>query len=192
MSTLQHISLDTFSFGKCHSIWSGTTTDPLTVHRAAVHVKLAVHRYPINTSHLSKSKSAICPCCKTHEETMTHFLIQCRMLRAARLTHLNNIRNILQNHNIVPTDNNLVQAILDPTAISQEEGFVSSTTAAARSLCFYSHLTRLQITNQERLKTHSAAAIKRVKNILTYRPVPQTPTWDQSGAAIHGRDVKTK
>ena len=191
MSTLHFLNTHSYHVGSCHCIWAGTIADPLAVYRASVHMKILMQRYPINTSHTSKSRTSTCPCCHNGEETLAHFLIQCRMLRSARIPHLQTIVSILNSEKIVPTSDNLVQAILDPSALCQDPKLVAATISAARDMCFYLHITRLNITCREKLKNHRAAAIKRSPNILSYRHV-QPRGSGESGAAIYGRELRNK
>ena len=191
MSSLLYLNPDSFCVGSCHNVWSGTITDPLAVHRASVHAKILVQRYPINSSHTAKSKTSSCPCCHAPEESLEHFLLHCRMLRSARIPHLQTIVNNMISIKIVPSADSLVQAVLDPSALCLNKQFIAATVAAAREMCFYLHITRLNITCRERLKYHRAAVIKKSANLLTYRHV-QPRGNDESGAAIHGRDFKNK
>lgn len=183
MTTMKYVNLDKCKFGQYHSVWAIQSTDPLMVHRAAIHAKILVQRYPLNTSHTSRSKTTQCPCCNTCEETLQHFLLECTKLETVRNTHINCIKNNMFAMDIEISQDNLMRAILDPSFLSEDPKFISVTVSAARSLCFYLHLTRLRVTGSDKLKYHSAGKIKRATNLLTYRP--QAP-----GARREARELR--
>ena len=92
MKIMKCVNLDQCAIGRVHNIWSIPTQDPLIVHRAANHFKMLVHRYPLHTSYTSKSTSTICPCCKSQDESLEHFLIIGDSLKQAQKPHLSHIQ----------------------------------------------------------------------------------------------------
>ena len=189
-----YINLERCQPGKIHRVWDLPSTDPIIVHRASIHAKVMVQRYPIYTCKISRSQTETCPCCDSEPETMVHFLLLCKTLQVAREKELTNITNLLTQNNLVPTQNTLLYAILDPSHLSNDEDLILNATNTARTLVFNLHLCRLRIlSGAERTRLNSAVMIKRTRTILTYRPVPAPqPAPTRTGAPQNGREIKDK
>ena len=190
MVTLTHLNLDACHVNDIHPVWDTNSTDPIITHRAAIHTKILVQRYQLYTSHTSRQSTNTCPCCKTADETLLHFIIECKVLAPARIQTVPTIIAILQTANI-PTDPvHLLQAVLDASKLTLSPDVSARILPLARTLCFNLHLRRLPFTEgshyySSRPKSLSAAAIKRTRSILTYRE-PSRP-----GASPNGREIKT-
>ena len=159
--------------GTFHTVWDIHTTDPIVVVRASIHAKLLVQRYPINTNRTSQSASEMCPCCKDQPETLQHFLIDCKELEECRTKHLEMLKALLRNHEIVPSSNAIVHAMFNPQTLSKDSPFLREATTIARTLIFNLHLQRLQRYSTEKSRLNSATMCKKDRNLLTYRPVPE-------------------
>ena len=142
MKTLAFLNTQTRIKYECHPIWQFRTSDPLMVHKAMVHAKILVQRYPLRTSHVSNSKSATCPCCQLSDETLEHFILECAELETARASHLPKIKDWLFKLGIDANPENILQAALDPTNISDEATFVSDAIIASRKMFYGLHRTR--------------------------------------------------
>ena len=164
------------------------TSDPLAVLRATVHAQLLIQRYPLNTSHTSKQRLAPCPCCLQCEETLEHFLIHCPGLSMVRDRYLPAMTRLLLELSIEPTDPNLLQAALDPSALSPDPEFISATLQVARSLCFHLHSRRSSQSDITRPKNLRSATIHRRGNILTYRE----PTCKAATGCVQTRGTGTQ
>ena len=145
MSTLKYLLTEKCSPGNVHSIWV-TTSDPLIVYRACIHAKLLVQRYPLSSTHISKNRSDLCPCCHLEEETIEHFLLKCMNHANARNVQLPKIKAILETNNISSSSTNLVQIILDSSLIPNSQYTLMTLT---RDLCFNLHLSRMRSTSQD-------------------------------------------
>ena len=170
-STLRYLNLEGCEPGKVHHVWAQDSLDPLAVHRATVHAHILVQRYPINTSHTSKRKSHPCPCCQTSEETLEHFLLQCKATAHIRSQYMPRIVCELQRNNIPNSTEDRMQAILDPSKLLPSSVFVRAVTNIARSLCFHLHKKRLTFSGSTQAKTINASTttLKSRRNILNYR-----------------------
>ena len=168
--TLCFLNLDWCLYNQPHPIWLHTTTDPLQVHRAAIHVQCLVQRYPISTSHTAKHKSQNCPCCNKEAETMEHFVLKCQAHAISRSKYMPQIIATLTQDNIQVCDGNIMQAIMDPTVLSEDWDTITSLTLHARIFLFHLHRGRSASFKQTvKAKNLSASGIKKARNILTYR-----------------------
>ena len=183
MSTMSYINMDSCQYNSPHPVWELGTTDPLIVHRAAVHTKLLVQRYPINTSHTSRTKAKTCPCCESLDETLQHFILECPMLARTRSQLLPRIIATLKSVNIRTDPGRLLQAIMDISKLTLDQKTIAQVTTMSRNLCFNLHLTRLDSCKDPNRpeKPHAvrSGAIKRRRTILTYRePTRVRPQMD--------------
>ena len=180
MVTLTHLNLDSCQHNVIHPIWNTDSTDPIITHRAALHTKLLVQRYQIYSSHTSRQSSSTCPCCKTADETLAHFILECKTLAPARSQTVPSIIAILQAVNIPTDSKHMLQAILDITKLTSSKPVLDRIIPLSRTLCFNLHIRRLPFTEgshyfTSRPKSLSAAAIKKTRSILTYREPTRLP-----------------
>ena len=173
-STLQYLNLDHCIQDTPHHIWTSTTSDPLQVHRAAVHVQLLVQRYPISTSHTAKHKSDMCPCCKSAEETLLHFLTCCKALANTRSQHMPAIIAIMKRNNIQTKPETLLQAILDPSKLTSNRDIIAAITLLSRNLCFHLHRQRVSITSRSPCRTTVESQCIRYKEGQQHPNLPGT------------------
>ena len=171
-STLSFLHLEQCTYNTPHHIWAATTSDPLQVHKACIHAQMLIQRYGISSSHTAKNKSDQCPCCKTEQETMLHFILKCKALADTRSTYLPPIIAILKDNDISLSHPTLLQAIMDPSLLTANADTVEQLITNSRKLCFHLHRRRVAITSQpddDKPKNLSASKILRQRSILTYR-----------------------
>ena len=176
MSSLSYVNIDQCTTGRSHPIWCNST-DPLIIYRATIHAKLLVQRYPIYSCHVSNSSTRLCPCCKSTEESLEHFLLDCPNLKTARHPHLQHIITVLQENNMNTEQLSLVKIILDPSTIFGNTETTNSLISIARTLCFNLHLQRTNYISRTKQKTTStsSSSIKVIRNILNYRATGCVP-----------------
>ena len=142
MSSLCYINWEVPYSGKPHCLWSVRTFDPRQVQRAVIHVKIATQRYPLNTSHMGRKASNLCPCCKDSDETLMHFMLDCRSYLPTRLIHMPRIQALLGKINHHATRENVLQFLLDPSKLCQDVDLLDCAVLEARTYCFNLHLLR--------------------------------------------------
>ena len=159
-STLQHINIKYFKPGVPHPIWSSAGHDPLIIQRAAIHAKLSTQRYPLNNNYVSGNKSScaeskkhLCPSCKAAPETTPHFVLECPNYIQQRKIHFTKISTELRSHRFEANQDNIFQAIMDPSWLSEEINFIENLTSEARTYIFNIHLQRSLYLRQKRGKT---------------------------------------
>ena len=136
-STLKYVKLSACCSAECHPVWSTNTSDPIVVHKAMIHAKLLVQRYPLRTSHMTSSKTTTCPCCGEMEETLKHFAIECTALQRIRAPHLADIGDKLQEIGVDRNTENILSVALDPRHYTEDETAINGFIAIARNM-FYS------------------------------------------------------
>ena len=166
-SSLQYINIYNCQPGFHHNVWNSYNSDPLAVYRASVRAKLLVQRYPLHTNKTSGAKTTTCPCCNTTSEDLHHYLIICPILDQARAPHLSNIIDTLLYYNLEASSINIVQAILDPSKLSNIPKFIESITYASRSLCYKLHQKRSTIIMKNKPSAIKSTTRKLKSNIIT-------------------------
>lgn len=93
-----------------------------------------------------------CPLCQMEDETLQHFLLECKSLEPVRKPFVDMIRSLMPCHmlfpNTQPMAEDLLQVILDPTMNVQQDNVVSQLFSFSRSLCFAVHVQRNVILGQ--------------------------------------------
>ena len=164
-STLEYLITDKCGPGKIHNVWV-TSTDPLIINRATIHVKLLVQRYPINTNQTQRQSNTLCPCCHLEDETLDHFILKCKKHCSVRHVQLPKIISILESFNIAHTSEKLVQILLDATSLPVDSQIQYDITSLSRDLFFNLHLSRMKSLNGT-ISFHSMSGrIKETRNIL--------------------------
>ena len=147
--SLELLNTANSKFGSTHCVWRTQTSDPLLSYKAAIHTKLLVQRYPLATSHTSNKRSTICPCCKTDEETIKHFLLTCNHTYQIRRQYIPTIRHIMQEHNIELSCASLLQTILDPSHFLDSNESINHIVSVSRALIFKLHSARAKLTKSK-------------------------------------------
>jgi hypothetical protein len=133
-STLSLLDIATCNPGQLHSVWNHNA-DPLEAHMATVKARVLVQRYPLYSSYCAgPKKSSLCPLCKSEEETVQHFLLQCTALAEPRLHYLKEIyHHLLTTNTAMPNDRHeLTLLIMNPEAYIEEEGVARAETITRR------------------------------------------------------------
>jgi hypothetical protein len=113
MSSLKNLHIASCALGVLHPVWQGISR-PAEVKHATVKAQLLVGRYPLATTHSYGGKRKLeCPLCKTHTETLDHFLLYCPLLMDIRQVYLPQILNSCRLHGIQVDPEQVVQFILD-------------------------------------------------------------------------------
>ena len=138
------------------------------MQKAVIHAHISIQRYPIHTSHISRTKSVVCPCHTEEDKSLQHFIVNCPIFEPTRVKHVMPITEMLRRNKISTDDFTILQAIIDCTHLSDDSQVISLIISLARCLCFNPHLRRLSLTKGNDAKL-SACPIKKRPNILTYR-----------------------
>jgi hypothetical protein len=128
MKSLNYLNSKAYKVGTCHQIWTSCTADPLEVHKAKVHAKLTVQRYPLQDTHLHNSKDNTCPICKKEPDTLQHFILLCRTLAGQRHYHLDLIKKNLVKEDVSTDTHTLLIAILDVSALELNQDTTTTIT----------------------------------------------------------------
>ena len=168
-STLDKLNTDECQFKKTHHIWNMRSTDPLCVQRAVVHAQMLIQRYPVNSSHTSKQKAQPCPACKDPDETLKHFLTECPGYSTIRTGFTKSITAEMKHTDIDINNDNLLQAILDPSSLTKDPDTCSKLTEIGQSLCYALHRRRATLNDTTVPRNLSTTEVKRRGNLLTFR-----------------------
>jgi hypothetical protein len=111
-----------FCVREIHPLWGMTSNCPRDVRRANVKAKLLTQTYTLqyNKAIYNQTRNTTCTLCQEAEETIVHFLVECRAFQDDREECL---RQVLQGIPLVYQDHSfkgwkspdLVQLLLDPT-----------------------------------------------------------------------------
>ena len=120
MTSTQFLNLNACSTDHMHPVWQNLSSQ-LCIRKATVRVLLLIQRYPLATSPLAGNKrSDMCPLCKTEPETVTHFVLRCKMLCQTRVRYLNHILNIYRSYKLSIDPETLIRVLLDSTYLPDE------------------------------------------------------------------------
>ena len=97
-STLKHLSVDNYKIGKVHPILRLGPYSGRAANKISVKVKLLTGTYILRTNRAVFNNTAVnpqCLLCKTEEETLLNFLIECPALQSVRHELLGDIVHTL-------------------------------------------------------------------------------------------------
>ena len=183
MKTLKYLSLDSCKPGKIHCVWHLNTTDPLITTRMCIHSKILLQKYPWTQAGHHRAVQTV-------PETLAYFLLECTGLEAARSKNIPPIRTEMDTAKVVPNTDNTINAILDPSTLSNNPVFIQRTTVIARNLFFYLHLSsRLRLFTYEKI---GWTVLQWSRRPTTYSPTRQRHQPPALGASPKGWNLKDK
>ena len=117
------------------------------VPRIAVYLKIVTGTYKLQTNMTAFNQNVVdptCMLCKTSEESLNHFLLECTTIESIRQPILRDMKHILRDSAIDFTDRDtLLQLITDCSAIVDTKT-IREIIFHSRRLCYASHIERYQ------------------------------------------------
>ena len=101
-TSLQHLDPSSIKQDTPHIIWSSCKGSVRQVRMAGIRAKMLIGVYTLQTSKhtLEDDPNTLCPLCKSHEETLAHFLLYCPAQKTCREPLIKDLVTILKNVNI--------------------------------------------------------------------------------------------
>ena len=152
--TLEHLNFDNFQIGKPHHIWVSAAIDTLQVKKAGVKANLLTGTYKLQATvakYQGGTVSPQCRMCKSEEENLQHFLLDCSALSETRGRFIATIYQILDKIELTVFFKTnkfyFLQLILDPShpilpLRIQNQETMAILESTSRGLCYALHCKR--------------------------------------------------
>ena len=150
-SSLQFWNPSSFEYNVCSQIWTCAGRDPVSVHKANIHVKLVSGTYILQTSKAKFNQyefSSQCPLCGMEPEDLVHFMLTCEKLEEARQPFISKLETLITSHHGSHwwnqlSDRDMVQLLLDNTKLKEiNEPTRLQIWDISRGLCYILHSKR--------------------------------------------------
>ena len=99
-----------------------------------------------------------CPLCKSVDESVSHFLLQCPVTHGKRPSCLVALKTVLDEANVVlENSSELVDVILDCSSLCPDHGVLSAIEAISRRLIYSLFSALAKLTNQNQSTPYGGA-----------------------------------
>ena len=151
-SSLQFWNPSSLEYNVCSQIWTCAGRDPVSVHKANIHVKLVSGTYILQTSKAEFNQyevSSQCPLCGIEPEDLVHFMLTCEKLEEVRQPFISKLETLITSQHGSHWwnqlgDRDMVQLILDNTKLKEINEPIWD---ISRGLCYILHSKRSAILN---------------------------------------------
>ena len=157
-SSLQYIQIQDNPLTTPHNIWKNVGNDPLSIRAGEIKAKIATKTYMLQSvrAKYTMGGSSRCILCKSADEDLQHFLLDCPNLAEIRNRHLQKIQKCLNNikeglYKKIHENDHIVQMIVDCTSKRIEYGtrmkqkYYKEIENLTRTFCYDLHVSRMKI-----------------------------------------------
>ena len=154
-SSLQYLQIQDNPLTRPHNIWKSVGNDPVSIRAGEIKTKIATQTYMLQSlrAKYTKNCSSKCVLCKSADEDLQHFLLECSNLTGTRHRHLQKIQKYLNTikkglYQDINENNQLVQLIVDCTNKEIEYGtrmkpkYYIEIENLTRTFCYDLHVSR--------------------------------------------------